>query len=398
MLVQRKFDVCVVGGAGHVGLPLAVAFADEGKEVVIYDINEKVLKTISEGKVPFMEEGMEPILKKVVNKKMKLSSDIKSISEARFVVVVIGTPVDEHLNPSFSGIKSFFDDILKYVSDDQIIILRSTLYPGLTKKLQELIKKRGLKTKVCFCPERILEGKAMEELYSLPQIVSGFDKEAIAEVKKLFKCITTDIIHVNPMEAELAKLFTNTWRYIQFAAANQFYMMAEKYGADFYNVHHAMTHNYKRTKTFPKAGFAAGPCLFKDCMQLAAFDNNTFFLGHSAMLINEGLPNFLITQLKKEYELHDTKIGILGMAFKSESDDIRESLSYKLKKILEIESNEKVLCSDVYVKNDSFVSEEELIKESDVIIIGAPHQKYKGLNFKGKKVVDVWNHISKENV
>ncbi len=394
---MKKFDICVVGGGGHVGLPLAVTFASKNKNVVIYDINKEVLKTISDGKAPFMEEGMEPILKKVLNKNLRLSSDINVISEAKFVVVVIGTPVDEHLNPSFTAIKAFFDEILEFIDDDQVIILRSTLYPGLTKKLQELIRKKGLKTNVCFCPERILEGKAIEEIYSLPQIVSGFNKNTVKEVELLFKNLTDEIVIVDPLEAELAKLFTNTWRYIQFAAANQFYMMAEKYNTDFYNIYNAMTFKYKRTEGFPKAGFAAGPCLFKDCMQLAACDNNTFFLGHSAMLVNEGLPNFLIMQLKKDYDLLKTKVGILGMAFKAESDDIRESLSYKLKKILEIESNERVLCSDVYVKNDAFVTEQQLIDNSDIIIIGSPHKKYKTLDFKGKKVVDVWNHIPKEN-
>ncbi|MCP3965970.1 MAG: nucleotide sugar dehydrogenase [Lentisphaerae bacterium] len=392
-----KNDICVVGGGGHVGLPLSVAFANEGKNVIIYDINTDVLKSIAKRELPFMEEGMEPILSKVVNNKLKLTSNISDISSSKFVIIVIGTPVDKHLNPSFKTVKTFFDEIINYLRDDQIIILRSTLYPGLTRKLQKIIFSKGLKTRVTFCPERILEGKAMEELYSLPQIVSGFNKEAIETVKMLFENLTNDIVEVEPLEAELAKLFTNTWRYIQFATANQFYMLAQRYDADFYRVHKTMTHNYKRTKGFPKAGFAAGPCLFKDCMQLAAFSNNTFFLGHSAMLVNEGLPNFLVKELEKEYNIDELTCGILGMAFKAESDDIRESLSYKLKKILEIKSD-KVLCSDVYVKNTSFVSEKELIDNSDIILIGAPHDKYKQLFFNGKKVVDVWNHIPKENL
>jgi UDP-N-acetyl-D-mannosaminuronic acid dehydrogenase len=247
---------------------------------------------------------------------------------------------------------------------------------------------------VCYCPERIAEGRAMEELHSLPQIVSGFNREAIEKTSALFRLLTEEIIIANTLEAELAKLFSNSWRYIQFATANQFYMIAEEYGADFYEVFNAMTHNYPRTMNFPKPGFAAGPCLFKDTMQISAFSNNNFFLGHSAMLINEGLPNFIIEKLKKNYSLSKMTVAILGMAFKAESDDTRESLSFKLKKILEFEAAE-VLCSDVYVKNHEFISEEEAIERSGIIIIGAPHDRYKSLDYKGKPVMDIWNIIKK---
>ena len=193
------------------------------------------------------------------------------------------------------------------------------------------------------------------------------------------------------MEAELAKLYSNVWRYIKFAVSNQFYTIANDYGMDFYNIYYAMTHNYSRCKDFPTPGFAAGPCLFKDTMQLGAFNNNDFNLGHTAMLINEGLPNYVFKQLKRQYDLSKVTIGILGMAFKAESDDIRESLSYKIKKIAEFEGK-IVLCSDPYVNDSTFVSKEELIEKSDIIIIATPHNEYKHLKIScSKKVVDIWN-------
>jgi UDP-N-acetyl-D-mannosaminuronic acid dehydrogenase len=288
--------------------------------------------------------------------------------------------------------KMLFEDILPYLKNEQIIIMRSTVYPGTTEKVRSMLKDKLPNIEVCFCPERILEGKSMEELYNLPQIVSGFNEKAIKEVSALFNLLTKDILIVKPMEAELAKVFTNTWRYIQFATANQFYMIAEEAGVDFYKVYNAMTFNYPRAKGFPRPGFAAGPCLFKDTMQTSAFAKNTFFLGHSAMLINEGLPNFVVSQLKEKHDLTKKTVGILGMAFKSESDDKRESLSYKLKKILEIEAK-KVFCSDVYIKEEGFVDEKSLIEKSDIIIIGAPHKKYKKLEYQGKKIIDVWNMI-----
>jgi UDP-N-acetyl-D-mannosaminuronic acid dehydrogenase len=386
------YDICVVGGCGHVGLPLAAAFAKEGKKVIINDINAEAIASVEKGRAPFMEEGLDDVLKQTVGKTLFLSCDKKVISDSEFVVIVVGTPVDEHLNPVFSTLKKFFDSLTPFLCDGHTLILRSTLYPGLTKKLNQILTSSDKNISVCFCPERILEGKSMEELYSLPQIVSSFNKEAIPKVEELFRLLTDDIIIVEPLEAELAKLFTNTWRYIQFAAANQFYMMAETYGADFYRIHHAMTHNYARTKGFPKAGFAAGPCLFKDTMQLAAFSDNTFFLGHSAMLVNEGLPNFIVAKLEEKYDLMQKAVGLLGMAFKAESDDTRESLSYKLKKILEIKSK-CLFCSDPYVKDDRFISEAELIEQCDIIVIGAPHKRYKTLDFKCKTVVDVWNML-----
>jgi len=326
---------------------------------------------------------------------LQTSSDNAVISHAKYVIVVVGTPVDEHLNPTFNNMKLFFEGVVKYLKNDQIVILRSTVYPGISEKVRGMLKEKLPGIEVCFCPERILEGKSMEELYNLPQIVSGFDQQAIKEVSALFSLLTKDVLISQPIEAELAKLFTNTWRYIQFATANQFYMIAEDAGVDFYKVYNAMTYNYPRAKGFPRPGFAAGPCLFKDTMQIAAFAKNTFFLGHSAMLINEGLPNFIIDQLKEKYDLKNTTVGIMGMAFKAESDDKRESLSYKLKKILEIESK-RVYCSDVYIKEDGFVDEGKLIEQSDVIIIGAPHKQYLNLDYKGKIILDVWNVVGKK--
>jgi UDP-N-acetyl-D-mannosaminuronic acid dehydrogenase len=260
----------------------------------------------------------------------------------------------------------------------------------------ELLRRNDKKTRVSFCPERIAEGKAMEELSCLPQVIAGFNDTSIRKAADLFGLLTEDIIITSMLEAELTKLFANTWRYIQFATANQFYMIAEEHGADFYRIFNALTYKYPRAKSFPKSGLAAGPCLFKDTMQLAAFTRNNFFLGHSAMLINEGLPNFIVEQAKIKYDLINMRVGILGMAFKGESDDIRESLSYKLKKLFDIESKE-VLCSDVYVKDKSFVSEEKLVEECDIIVIGAPHKRYKTLDYKTRVLIDVWDHVDKRS-
>lgn len=387
-----KYQVCVIGGAGHVGLPLSIAFAETGHNVVIQDINGEALKPINAGKMPFLDRGAEPALQRVIHKTLFVTTDIKVVEESEFVIVVIGTPVDEHLNPELRSLARLGETLGPHLRKGQVVVLRSTLYPGTTERFREILKKFVPEIEVCFCPERIAQGKALEELHSLPQIVSGFEKNAIDKVSLLFRRLTSNIVPLTPLEAELTKLFTNSYRYIQFAIANQFYMIAGDYGVDFHKIYDAMTYEYPRLVDFPKPGFASGPCLFKDTMQLSAFTNNRFFLGHGAMLINEGLPNFLVDQVKKKISLKNKSVGILGMAFKANSDDKRESLSYKLRKVLEMEVH-NVFCSDYFINETEFISENELIEKSDLIFIGAPHAKYKELDFKGKPVVDVWDFL-----
>lgn len=390
---KYKKDVCIIGGCGHVGLPLALCFADKGLKVNVYDINQETVDMVNNSKMPFLETGCEKLLKDNINKNLYVSTDPHSISESKFVIIVIGTPVDEFLNPDRTIFKNFINEYYKYFSNGQTLILRSTVYPGTSDWLNGYLAKKTKKIDVSFCPERIAEGKAIEEIYNLPQIVSSYKNSVTVNVSNLFKKLTQDIIVLDPTEAELAKLYTNSWRYIQFAIANQFYMLANSNGKDFYKIYNAMTFKYPRTQSFPKAGFAAGPCLFKDTMQLSSFDNNQFFLGHSAMLVNEGMPAFIVDQLQKKFDLKNKKIGILGMAFKAESDDKRSSLSYKLKKILDLNSK-KLFCSDEYIKDKNFLSKEELIKKSDIIIIGVPHKNYSNLKIpKNKFVYDMWDFI-----
>lgn len=390
------FDICIVGGLGHVGLPLGISFAKSGKKVILYDINENTIDLVSKGTMPFMENGAEKPLRETINKTLFISSDKKVISESHFVILTIGTPIDEHLNPHFTLFKNLFSEIIELLNDHQHIIIRSTVYPGTTEKVCEMLRQKGKKTLVSFCPERIAEGKAMEELRSLPQIIASFDEKSLEQASELFGALTDEIVSLKPVEAELAKLFTNVWRYLQFAIANQFYQIAAQNDLDFYKIYNAATQNYPRIKGFAKAGFAAGPCLFKDTMQLASFANNNFFLGHAAMLINEGLPNFIIQKLKEKHDLKTKVVGILGMAFKGDSDDRRESLSYKLKNALTIEAG-CVLCSDQFIKDETFIPADALIEKSDIIILGTPHSEYKKLSFDYSKkvIVDIWNFFGR---
>jgi UDP-N-acetyl-D-mannosaminuronic acid dehydrogenase len=392
---EFEYDVVVVGGCGHVGLPLAVAFASRGLKVAIHDIDARAVELVAAGRLPFREDGAQEMLEKALaDDLLHVTTDGDVLRHAECVIVVIGTPVDEHLNPDPRAVKRALSGSLHHFRDGQLLVLRSTVYPGVTQNVEHMIAEAGLDVDVAFCPERIAEGRAMEELFTLPQIVSGRTQRARDRAASLFKNLTDSTVELEPEEAELAKLFTNTWRYIKFAAANQFYMMANDYGLDFDKIRKALAYDYPRAADLPGAGLAAGPCLFKDTMQLAAFSDNSFQLGHAAMLVNEGLPLYIVSHLERNHDLKAMTVGILGMAFKGESDDIRSSLSYKLKRILEFRAGE-VLCTDPYVTVDpSLVPLETVLERADLLILAAPHRAYRDLD-TALPVADVWNFIGR---
>ncbi len=384
--------ITVVGGCGHVGLPLGVALAESAGTVKLLDIAAPVVARVNAGEVPFLEPGLDAALKAVrAAGTLEATMDPACVTSADVVVIVIGTPVDEHLNPDPNAVVAAIDAIMQYMRDGQLVVLRSTVYPGVTALVERHLAAKGLVLDVAFCPERIAEGKAMEELRSLPQIIGANSESARVRARALFGTLTDTLIDTSPEEAELAKLFTNTWRYIKFATANQFLMIANDHGLDFDTIRDAITLDYPRAADMPRAGFAAGPCLFKDTMQLAAFNDNSFHIGHAAMLVNEGLPLYVVSQIERDFDLSTMTVGILGMAFKAESDDIRSSLSYKLKRILRFKAK-AVLCTDPYVTaatDDSLVSLEEVLTQADILVIGAPHPEYRNLQTT-LPIKDVW--------
>ncbi|ACU76992.1 nucleotide sugar dehydrogenase [Catenulispora acidiphila DSM 44928] len=384
-------DVVVIGGGGHVGLPLAIALADRGSSVVVYDISAEAVAAVNEARLPFEEPGAGPVIAAVVaDGRLRASTDPAVVAGCEHVIVVIGTPVDEHLNPDQTAIPRALETCAPHFRDGQLLMLRSTVYPGVTALVERMIARLGVDVDVAFCPERIAEGRAMTELFELPQIVSGRTERAQRRAEALFRRLTDKIVHLSPEEAELAKLFTNTWRYIKFAAVNQFYIMANDRGLDFERIRAGLAQDYPRAADMPGAGFAAGPCLFKDAMQLAAFHNNNFTLGYAAMTTNEGLPLYVADRLDAQYDLANMTVGILGMAFKGGSDDTRSSLSYKLKRILRFKAAE-VLCTDPLVTTDpSLVGLDEVLEKADLLIVGAPHPEYRGLK-ASVPVADIWN-------
>ncbi len=378
----------IVGGCGHVGLPLGLAFASRGVQVTLLDINEQAIQELNQGQIPFREEGAQEILLRHLNQNLFVSSEAEVIAEADVVCFVTGTPIDEHLNPRVQDIIRIIRHYQQYLRSWQLVVLRSTIYPGTTRLVESILHQESAVRKVAFCPERIQEGKGIKEIFCLPQLISATSPEAEREAAELFSRLAPKVIVLSPEEAELAKLMTNSWRYLQFAIANQFYMMATEFGYDFHKIFAAMTDDYPRARSFAGPGLAAGPCLFKDTMQIAAFHRNHFFLGHSAMLINEGLPSFLVDQMSRHFEgdLRQRKIAILGMTFKADSDDTRESLSFKIKKLLEFQMAEVIL-SDPWLPETCPLA--EALAQAEGIILGVPHQEYLSLRPQ-KPFIDCW--------
>jgi len=384
-------DVVILGGAGHVGLPLSLTLADSGARVGIFDRDVAKLERLAAGEMPFMETGGDALLDRVLQTgRLELGSDPAMCGRADVIVVVVGTPVDEFLGPSMAPFEESVDEIAHHLRAGALVALRSTVYPGTTAYVKDRLRERGCEVQVAFCPERIAEGKALEELRSLPQIIGADDETAGDRAEALFARFATRFIRTSTREAELAKLFTNTWRYMKFAVANQFLMIAEQAGVDYTNVLRAIREDYPRAADLPSPGFAAGPCLFKDTMQLAAFTTDHFPLGQAAVQVNEGLPAFVVERMRRRYgDLMGRRIGILGMAFKAESDDPRASLSYKLRKLLTWAGAE-VLATDPYVPDKRLVPLEDVLARSEILVLGAPHAAYKELDVGGRDVVDVW--------
>ncbi len=391
--MKMKSDILIIGGAGHIGLPLGLLFANKGKKVVLYDIDKKNINKINNLKMPFMEEGGYKLLKKNKNR-IYATSDKKFIKDSKIIIICIGTPVKNN-KPNLKYFFRMFSDVKKYLTPKKLIIIRSSIYPGTCLNVQKFLGKKY--DNISYCPERVVQGKSISELPKLPQIVSGVSKKSINQSKKLFELICKKIIITSILEAELIKLFSNAWRYINFSISNQFYIISEKFNINFKKLRNNMIDGYDRNKSMPMAGFAAGPCLYKDTAQLNAFLKNSFKLGIAATKINQSFPKVIYDKIKKKFgkKLKSKKIGILGIAFKSDIDDTRDSLSIDLLNFLRSKSL-KVNISDDYVKNKEIVDKIKLINESDIIILGVPHSSYRKIKIpKNKFLVDSWGFFEK---
>jgi UDP-N-acetyl-D-mannosaminuronic acid dehydrogenase len=387
-------NISIIGGCGHIGLPLGILLAKVGHKVNLVDLDQSRVDLVNNAKLPFLEPGGEILLaEQINNKRLHATSDLQTISSSSIIITTVGTPVDEYQSPVPRIFRDFLNSIKEYLRADQLFILRSTVFPGTARWMANELEPFGVD--LAFCPERILQGKAFLEIGDIPQIVSGASSNAVNRASILFQDVSQGVIECSLEEAELAKLYLNAFRYAQFAVSNEFYRIAVENGLDYSRIHNVMISGYERGKLIPKAGLAAGPCLLKDTQQLIAFSNNSFLSGNAAVLANEGLPITLIRVMEDMVELKNSTVGILGMAFKPEIDDIRSSLSYRVKKMLQLKAKD-VLTTDPYVTADSnLLPLEVVIDRSDIIIICTPHNIYRDLDLKGKPVLDIWKILPK---
>jgi len=402
-MAQKKIiskKICVIG-IGRVGLPLALVFADKGFTVYGLDVNQEMVTLLKRGIMPFLEDQGEILLKKHINFNFIPTTDCRVVQDVSYVILTLGTPVDENMNPSLVQIDRALKAIINYLHPGQLLILRSTVSPRTTEYVAQLLKKNkkikiGKNFYLAFCPERIAEGSAIKELEEIPQIIGGFDKRSGKKAAELFmflgvKCWLTDAV-----SAELAKLFTNMYRYISFAIANEFMIIAGKYHRDIYEIVNLVNKDYKRGG-LALPGLTGGACLFKDGFFLI---NDLPFtdLITAAWKINEAVPLFLINKIRERAKLVGKKAVILGAAFKANIDDIRESLSFKTKKALEREGA-RVYLHDPLI-NSYRGQLEEILKDASLVFIATKHDWYfKNLNFnllkklvkKNCLICDIWN-------
>ena len=393
-----KLAVCVVG-IGRVGLPLALFLANKGHTAYGVDVDQEKVNLISKKQMPFMEEGGLNLLKKYAGKSFFVSTDFSNIAKAKVIILTLGTPVDENMNPSLVQIDKALAAARPHFKKGQLLILRSTVSPGTTDYVKSAINETGLRVGenfyLAFCPERIAEGKSLSELSQIPQIVGGVDRASTQKATQFFKDLGIEVVAADSVSAELAKLFTNMYRYINFAIANEFMILAGNYHRDIYRIVDLVNKNYKRGG-LALPGLTGGPCLFKDGFFLIG-DVPFADLIATSWKINESIPLFLIKKIRERTRLEGKKTVILGLAFKAEIDDIRESLAFKVKKALERE-RAKVFLHDPYVpgyQNDL----NQTLKDADLIFLATNHNFYKQMDIaRVKKLVskncvvcDVWN-------
>ncbi|KKQ07162.1 MAG: UDP-glucose/GDP-mannose dehydrogenase [Parcubacteria group bacterium GW2011_GWB1_36_5] len=387
-------------GIGRVGLPLALFLVDKGHTVYGIDVDSQKVNFILKGQMPFLEEGAETILRKNLNKSFLVSTDFANIAKTQIIILTLGTPVDENMNPSLVQIDKALQSASPYFKRGQLLILRSTVSPGTTDYVKSYLNdlgkiKVGTNFYLAFCPERIAEGRSLLELAEIPQIVGGIDRLSAQKAAEFFENLGIGVNRTDNVSAELAKLFTNMYRYINFAIANEFMILAGNHHRDIYRIVELVNKNYKRGG-LALPGLTGGPCLFKDGFFLVG-DVPFADLITTSWKINESIPLFLIKKIRERTKLEGKKTVILGLAFKAEIDDIRESLAFKVKKALERE-RAKVFLHDPYVpgyQNDL----DEILGDADLIFLATNHSYYQNLDIaKVKKLVsancvicDVWN-------
>lgn len=383
-----KKKVSVIGGAGHVGFAMCLVMADAGYQVIGIDKDTEKNEMIMNGKVPFKEKNAEKYLERVLaEEQLQMTDSSEEIDSSETIIITIGTPVDEHLNPDLSDLREVIQEVTPYINEGQLIILRSTVAPGTTGEIKDILEKEtgkeiGEDLFLAFAPERILEGKGIEEIKNLPQLIGTFDEKSYRRAEEFFSSfINASCLKLSPVEAELGKLMTNMERYIEFALANEYHLIADTFNANAKKIIDACNYNYPRLDLPSPGPNVGGPCLTKDGWFLVERIPYNELIS-TAFRINEGMPIQIVEKLEESESIK--KVAVLGMTYKANSDDTRNSVSFKLKKQLEARGYQLVL---VEPNLNSFSSLSE-IEGCDAVILMTPHEEFKNL----EKIVNTVNN------
>jgi UDP-N-acetyl-D-mannosaminuronic acid dehydrogenase len=368
-------SVAVVG-LGRVGLPLALSFADRGLEVVGVERQDAVLDQLAAGHMPFRETGTQDLLERVLDGgRFDRTKVVQDAARADHIVLTLHTPSYSHIEIDISQIRGVVDDLLPVLREGHSLILRSTVAPGTTEWVAGYIEqRRGFKVGedlfVAHVPERIAANHFLAEIATLPCIVGGVGEGSGARAAEPFEVFGTEIVQTTPTQAELAKIWTNILRYTQFALPNLLMMECEQYGANVFEVIDLINHDYPRGG-IASPGLTAGACLRKD---FAFSEERSSAPGMllAVSRVHESVPLFLVKGLKSRLggSLRDLKVAVLGLSFKRDSDDVRDSLSAKLVRLLERELAH-VARHDPHVPAESEPLEAAL-EGADAVVIADP--------------------------
>jgi UDP-N-acetyl-D-mannosaminuronic acid dehydrogenase len=381
---------------GRVGLPLALSFSSKGVKVFGVEKNESTLHLLKEKKLPFYEVGLQEALEKSLGSIFFDSYDSFSFEECPIVIIAVGTPLNQNFMPDISSIEDVVKSICRTSREGSIVILRSTLVPGTTEKIiLPLVRQLKKSLHVAVCPERIVEGNAMKEIATLPEIVGVEDEQTGNIVRELFLLLgeSKEITITKSKTAEAAKIFNNVYRYVTFALANEFALVSEKVGINAREAIELANKSYPRGH-IPMPGPAAGPCLRKDGFFLPNMSTNS--LTRIAWSLNESITEHVIETIENAYgNIYGKKVGVLGKTYKANVDDVRDSLAIKLIEELRVKKGAEVISYDPYTTNSSTLHD---VLNSEILILAVNHSAFNNINEdmlrSVKLVYDVWGQLS----
>ena len=403
---EFQYEVCIVG-TGRVGLPLGLSMTEVGLRATGIDVDTSLIEAVNSGRMPFAEPHYDDL---VASKKFVVHDDPVIVSKAETLIVTVGTPLHNHIETDLGQVQRVLTSIKDHLRPNQLIVLRSTVAPGTTTFVKKWLEGHtkftlGKDLFLAFCPERIAEGKAYEELRTLPQIVGAEDEGSSRRATELFGKLTDEVLQTNYITAELVKLFNNISRYVQFAVANQFALVADTFGANIFEARRLANHNYPRCD-LASPGFTAGTCLRKDFGMINEWNPYPDML-LSAWKMNEYTPAMLVDYLRKRTELHGKRVAVLGMSFKANTDDIRDSLVPKLYRYVERQVPAEIRISDhnlpESIDEPSILeplknwSIEEALEDVDCVFVAMNHDGYHEALKKLSEarpeawIADIWN-------